>query len=245
MSDITKTEAVVLNKLEYSDSSLIAALYTKSEGRMSAIVKGGRSKNSKVGRLIDPMNVLDLVLYIKPSREVQIISSADLITYHKNILEDYDKLKYSYAVLELVKNYMLENEVNERLYNGIKRILGRFDTSAEHPGLIFSRFFIFFLGELGYDLQIEECTLCGRQIKEDEEKGFEFMKGIVCNSCLDKALLSAPMSKELFGLLMCLKTGKKTGNVETTSINYLLKFLDKYLRMHVENYTGLKSLSLD
>ena len=43
MSEIIKTEAVVLSKINYGDSSIIASLYSKNSGKMSVIIKGGRN----------------------------------------------------------------------------------------------------------------------------------------------------------------------------------------------------------
>jgi DNA repair protein RecO (recombination protein O) len=58
MSEIVKTEAVVLNKIDYRDTSVIASLYTEDFGKISAIIKGGRSSKSKTGRIVDPLNHL-------------------------------------------------------------------------------------------------------------------------------------------------------------------------------------------
>ena len=43
MSEIIKTEAMVLTKMDYGDTSKIVSLYTKDFGKLSAIIKGGRS----------------------------------------------------------------------------------------------------------------------------------------------------------------------------------------------------------
>jgi DNA repair protein RecO (recombination protein O) len=76
MSEILKTEAFVLSKLNYGDTSSIVSLYTKDSGKISAIIKGARSPKSKMGMIIDPLNFLEIILYKKDSREVQLISSA-------------------------------------------------------------------------------------------------------------------------------------------------------------------------
>ena len=52
MSEIIKTEAVVLSKLNYGDSSSIASLFTEDFGKLSVIVKGARSPKSKYGKLL-------------------------------------------------------------------------------------------------------------------------------------------------------------------------------------------------
>ena len=69
MSEIIKTEAIVLNKINYGDTSMIASLYTKDHGKISAILKGGRSSKSKIGAVVNPANYLEIVIYKKDTRQ--------------------------------------------------------------------------------------------------------------------------------------------------------------------------------
>ncbi|HSP87123.1 MAG TPA: DNA repair protein RecO, partial [Ignavibacteriaceae bacterium] len=68
MSEIIKTEAVVLSKMDYRDSSNILSLYTKDFGKLSVIHKGARSPKSKKGFIAEPLNHLHIIIYKKDSR---------------------------------------------------------------------------------------------------------------------------------------------------------------------------------
>ena len=122
MSEIVKTEAVVLSKMDYRDTSSILSVYTKDYGKISVILKGVRNPKSKKGFVAEPLNHLHIIIYRKDSRELQLLSSADLISHFPRIKEDLDRLKYSLAILELVKNLTPDNEVNTRLFNGLSLI---------------------------------------------------------------------------------------------------------------------------
>ncbi len=41
MAEITKSEAIVLRKTKFSDTSLIVQIYTKEKGKISALVERG------------------------------------------------------------------------------------------------------------------------------------------------------------------------------------------------------------
>ncbi len=99
MSDIIKTEAVVLSKLNYGDTSSIVSLYTETDGKLSAIIKGGRGPKSKNGKIIDPLNHLQVIIYKKMSRDIQILSDANLISHFVTITEKFDATKYSFAII--------------------------------------------------------------------------------------------------------------------------------------------------
>lgn len=97
MSEIIKTEAIVLNKIKYGDTSMIATLYTKDFGKLSGIIKGGRSSKSKIGSAVDQLNHLEIILYKKDTREVQLISNASIISHFPGIKNEFKKLQYALA----------------------------------------------------------------------------------------------------------------------------------------------------
>ncbi len=59
-----------------------------------------------------------------------------------SLKNDLPKLKYAYAVIELVKNLMAEREVNKQVFKGVVRILSRINSSNEKPDISFGRFFL-------------------------------------------------------------------------------------------------------
>lgn len=244
MSEIIKTEAVVLSKINYGDTSLIVSLYTKDYGKISVIVKGGRSPKSKTGFIVDPINNINVVIYSKDTRELQILSGADLISPFSRIKEDYDKLKYSHAVLELLKKLTVDHEVNERLYKGLVRILSLFETSDEPPVVIFGRFFLFFLTELGYEIQLEKCSGCGRTNLEGKDLAYNYGMGILCTDCRKEYLESYYISSELFYHLICLKKSKNKIKNNTAAAEKAVVFMEKYLMYHIPDFKGIQSLQL-
>jgi DNA repair protein RecO (recombination protein O) len=240
MSEIVKTEAVVLSKINYGDTSNIASFFTKEFGKLSAIVKGGRNPKSKIAMIIDPLNHLELVLYKKDSRDLQFISNADLISHFARIREDFERLKYSYAIIELVKKLTAENEVHHKLFRGIIRILDLINSSNEKPEILFSRFFIFFLAEIGYDLQLNSCASCGRTNLEGMQLSYNFEIGILCEDCRGNFIESFKIPVELFSFLICLKKNKVNGASKET-VEKAILFLEKYLRFHVQDFQGITS----
>ncbi len=244
MSEIVKTEAVVLNKINYGDTSSIAALFTKSYGKLSAIIKGGRSPKSKISFIADPLNYLQIILYKKDNRELQILSSADIISHFPRIKEDLEKLKFSYAILELVKKLSPEHEANERLFNGLIRILNLYEDSTEHPKILFGRFFIFFLTELGYAVQIQKCASCGKSNLNNMNLAYNFELGILCNDCKSSYIESYQINPELFNYLHCLKQNKKVVYEREMIYDKAIMFLELYLKFHITDFNGIKSFQL-
>jgi len=244
MSQIVKTEAIVLSKLDYSDSSKIVSLYSESFGKISGIVKGARNKNSKIGMVVDPLNVIQMVLYNKEQRDVQLISSAELISYFQNIRNNFESIKYGYAVLELLKNLTVENEANERLYKGSKKILQLMDKSGETPEILFLKYFLFILQEAGFEIQMEHCSVCNNKIDKTKVNGFSFEHGMLCHSCRiqNHTFLEIPM--ELFEQIYSLKKGIKLKSYNQQAMRKLIIALEKFIKFHIHGFNGIKSLQL-
>ena len=72
---IVKSKGIVLSYMKYGDTSIISRIFTEERGYGSYIVNAIRSKNSKksIGHF-QPFSILDLVFYIKESRDLQRVS---------------------------------------------------------------------------------------------------------------------------------------------------------------------------
>ena len=241
MSEIIKTEAVVLSKINYGDSSIIASLYSKDSGKMSVILKGGRSPKSKMGMMIDPLNHLEIVFYKKESRDVQILSGAEIIAHFHHLKEDLERLKYSYAVIELVKNLSPENEPNVKIFKGIVRILSLFDSSDERPEILFGRFFLFFIEEVGYELQLFKCSVCGKGELKNKILGYNYDRGLLCEDCKTENINNYEINPELFDYLHCLKTNKSIQSANNNIIKNVNNFFENYLKFHISDFKGIQS----
>ncbi len=243
MSEINKTEAVVLSKMNYGDSSSIASLFTEDFGKLSVIVKGARSPKSKFGKMIDPLNYLSVVVYRKESREIQLLSQADIINHYPSIKNDLIKLGYAQAIIELVKYLLAEHEVNKKIFKGVVKILSRLNIGDEKPEITFGRFFIFFLKETGYMIQTDSCTLCGK-VKLENIVYYNFEKGLMCGECRKAVVDNYEINSELLSYLNCLKNNESAAVFSNLIIRKAIIFMENHLKYHVSDFKGIGSLKL-
>jgi len=243
MSEIVKTEAIVLSKMNYGDTSSIASLFTEDLGKISVIVKGARSPKSKYGKIVDPLNHLSVVLYKKESREIQLLSQADIVEHYPNIKIDLSKLGYAYGVVELVKNLLADREVNKRIFKGIIRILSNMNSGDEKPEITFGRFFIFLLKETGYDIQIDSCALCGKD-KLNGGLFYNFEKGLICGECKKSVVDNYDINLELLRYLNCLKTNESAAAFSNLITRKAINFMESHLKYHMPDFKGISSLKI-
>ncbi|MBK6915569.1 MAG: DNA repair protein RecO [Ignavibacteriales bacterium] len=242
MSEIVKTEAIVLGKMDFSDTSIITNLFTRDFGKFSLILKGGRNPKNRIGPLIDIPNYLNIVFYKKENRELQLLSNADSINHFPGIKNDYDKIIYAFAVVEIIKKLIPDNELHNKLFNGVVRILTLLNSSDEAVEILFSRFFLFFLEEIGFQVQLNECSICGKNQLHNQLLGFNFNSGIICEDCKINYKNSYQIDAELFKYLHCLKFSKKTESLKIDTANKAIEFMEKYLKFHIPDFQGIQSL---
>lgn len=241
MSDIVKTEAFVLGRINFRDSSNIVSLFTKGFGKLSAIVKGARNPKNKIGLAIDPPNHLQIIMYKKDNRDLQLLTGADIISHYSHIKSDLEKLKYVYAILELVNKLIPENESNLKLFTGLERIFHLYEAEDEPPIVLFGRFFMFFLKEIGYEVQLDKCISCGKSNLNEQNLAYNFELGILCESCKSNYLESFSINSELFEYLLCLKNNKKFYKIDKNTLDKAIKFMGDFLKYHIPDFKGFQS----
>ncbi len=244
MPEILKTEGIVLSKLDFQESSKIVRVYTKDYGKKSFIVKAARSKTSKTGNIVDPLNHLELVFYQKDSRDIQIISDAALINFYPRIKNDYESLIYCSAITELIDRLIHEADPNERLLKGTLRIFKLINEEVSKAKMYFVKYLFFLLDELGYQLQSEKCSSCSARLDNVPKIGFNYEKGFLCNNCMSNQLINFSFSEEQFKKLRCLSSRSSNCDENDDLLEKLIGFFEKYLSYQVEEFHEIKSLKL-
>ncbi len=241
MSVISTVQGIVLKKIEYGDTSHIITLYTKQHGKLSAIIKGSRSSKSKMGNKVDVMNLVEIVLYRKQSREVQVISQVELLNPFSKIKEDLDKLKYATGMLELLLFLIPEDDVNERLFVGTVKALEKIDESEVPPINVFAKYLIFIIKETGYEIQLQYCTECNADLRKSDSFAFKPDQGILCSQCKNLYDFAEQIGKEHFDLLNCLNTKNYCVKFKRKTVEQIIGLLEKYLIYHIPEFKGIKS----
>ncbi len=243
MPEIIKFTGLVLKKINYGDTSKIATFFTGEYGKITGILKGGRSSKSKIGSVVDQLNEVEIILYSKPNREVQLISQANLSRSFPGIKSDLDALKYSSAILELLDYFIMENEAHERLYRGVIRILDLINNDPQSTQVYFVKFMLFFLDEIGFGLNLDNCKICGKKFKEGE-KGLNLELGFICEDCKSDHLVSYNLNEELFNNLVCLSTKNDNNIYNNEDLNKLILILERVIMFHSPDFPGIKSLKV-
>lgn len=113
-----KTKGIVLNYIKYSDTSIIAKIYTEAFGLQSYIVNSVRSSksNNKIA-LFQPLTLLDMVVYHKNNHGLQRISEMRCAEPYFAIPFDIHKTSISIFISEILLKTLKEETANQELFD--------------------------------------------------------------------------------------------------------------------------------
>jgi DNA repair protein RecO (recombination protein O) len=142
---LEKTRGIFLHGIKYSETSLIATIYTESFGRQSLMINGIHSKNSLAkASVFQPLYLLDLEIYHHPGKEIQRLKNARITTPFTTIPFDIRKSSQVIFLSEVLYKCLREEEANAELFNFIFHSLSFLDLTDS--GI--SNFHIWFLFRL-------------------------------------------------------------------------------------------------
>lgn len=126
---IVETNGIVLNYFKYGDSSIIVKIFTEEHGYGSYIVNSIRSARSKksIGHF-QPFSILELILYVKETRELQRVSDYKNKIPLQDIHQNFTKSSITIFLTEmLTKLLQAEQSANPDLYHFLHDSILTFD----------------------------------------------------------------------------------------------------------------------
>jgi len=219
---ILKTEALVLKRTDFSNTSQILDLFTLDRGRVPVLAKGARHYRKRVHRLIDLLYHGQAIILEKPTREVQILGDFETIDHFPGLRRHLDRFHAGLHVLHLLRRVTQPEAAEPRLFSLAVRGLTRFQSAPlERMPAETIAFDQRFLSVIGFRLVLACCPRCGVTHRERDATAFQPVAGgAVCDRCRSSGVgPSLPMSAAGRGLLreLAQRTGADRDRVRLVS----------------------------
>src|ERR1700750_1569339 len=112
-----KTRAIVLHTIKYSETSVIAKIYTERFGLVSYIVKGVRSAKSKSkASLLQPLTLLEMEVSPRETKQFQFIKEFRRAYNYRAIPFDIMRSSVALFLLEVISKSIREHEENTEMF---------------------------------------------------------------------------------------------------------------------------------
>jgi DNA repair protein RecO (recombination protein O) len=140
-----KTRGIVLRTVDYSDTSIITKIYTEQFGVQSYLIKGAKRKNASIkANLFQPLSLLELVVYKKEKKNLQILKEAATGYHFTSIQNEPAKASILFFLNEILLKCLQEEEENPELFSFLYESIQSLDTAENN----FSNFHLIFLMRL-------------------------------------------------------------------------------------------------
>lgn len=223
---IESTKGICLHYYKYSESSVIAKIFTEKFGLQSYVMKGVRNKKSKNKlNLLYPLNPVLLEVTNNKKREVQYVKEINRVGNLSNINLDMNKRFISMFVSEVLMKVLVESEKEDSIFSFICETVN----TIENSDILSKNFSLLFLLQLSSYLGFFPSS-------ENSDKNlFDLENGCFTNQSAYYNISGE--NKEYFKSLLV----NKEVTIPYINRKELLKSLQKYYSLHHYNIENLKS----
>ena len=231
---IAATRGIVFHTINYSDSTVIAKIFTEAFGLRSYLVNSAHSKRSSTkSNLLQPLSLIEIVAYEKERKQLQRVKEIRTDVQYNNIGRDISRNTIVLFLNEVLYNAIREEEKNPFLFEFIHSAMQILDLLHVSP----ANFHLSFLAELSKHLGFyprgnysEFCTW------------FDLHDGeFVPERPVHPNFLGNPHSKQLFLLMTAGFEKGAVLSISNAERKVLLQSLLYYYKTHLEPFGELKS----
>jgi DNA repair protein RecO (recombination protein O) len=232
-----KTKGVILHQIKYTDSGVIAQVYTRDFGRQSIMIKGMRSRKSgKHNVLFQPMFILDLIFYYRESRGIQVLKEFSVSYSPAEIYADVKKSCIAVFLAEILTSVLKEESPNFELFDYIEDSIKYLDKCDSG----FANFHIAFLIGLSSFLGFEPGTR-----DDPEKKYFDLLNGTFVNMPPLHSAYADPHVSDILAEFFKVSFDQMRSIPLTGSLrNEVLETIIRYFSIHLPGLKKVNSLDI-
>lgn len=253
---VQKTHAIVIRAFPLRETHKIITFYTPDFGKIKAVAYGVKSPKSKLSGRLELLNHGMLLFNYRENRDLQNLTSFDLIEGFDGIRDDFSRITYGCYFAELVDAIASEGDANPEIFALLRNTYQVLVDTDDVP-LLARVFEIKFLDLAGYAPQLSHCTHCGSvptpvpaktsHVTPTSSLVMQFSVrhgGLLCGKCQHRdtsAFTIAPGSCELLKTLRKSELGK-LNRMRASKRNHreMKLMLISFIQYHTER--SLKSL---
>ena len=231
-------EVLIVKDVSYKENDKILHALSRSMGKIQLISKGSKKPNSHL------VNVSQIFAHSKctmtKSRDMYIITSAELIDNFYNLKNNMDAFYYGNYILELISYVAQENEYDYKIFDMTVSVIHYLSCFNENFDKLTAAYELKLVSMLGYKPDFLHCLSCGDTIKADAKFSIKD-GGMFCSKCVNYGNGINVTYGEILTLDKILKSKfENIGSIEVNMkiLNLIRNFLFYYIGK--DNFTTLK-----
>jgi len=233
---IHRTEALVLNRRDFRETSIIADFYTRDFGKLSGLLKGIRAEPAKFASNLEPFSLNEIIFYRKRNSSLHLVTQADKRNNFDGIRQNITKSGMSSLMMELLGAIMPQEDKNEDVFDLSLTCLSELENSS-HPDKVMTIFKIKMLSLSGFKPHFDSCVSCGDKVSGQSKFSLN-LGGLLCPKCYHKDLSSRSIFRGTVASILHIERNDMRANLNL-GMNPQIKrelelILNAFLNFHLE-----------
>lgn len=201
------TEAVVLRRFDFGETSQVGHLYTRELGRLSVLAKGIKRPGPELQGPMDLPARAAVRVVQRPRSELDLLTRYRVVTGHPGLRRSAPRLFAAMYVSEVLRQGTRDLDPDPALYDHTVAVLEALDGAApEEIGPLVAAYELGYLARAGFLPDFGRCTSCGRPAPESGAVRFSPARGgLVCRGCSPRAggglVVLEPVVREVLRVL--------------------------------------------
>lgn len=233
---IHRTQALVLNKRDFRETSIIADFYTRDFGKLSGLLKGIRKDAVKFASNLEPFSLNEIIFYQKRNSSLHLVTQADKKNNFDSIRQNIVKAGMACVITELLGAVMAQEDKNEDVFDLSITCLSELG-AANNPDKVMTIFKIKMLALSGFKPHFDSCVSCGDKIL-GQSKFSLVLGGLLCERCCQKDLGSRSIFRGTVASILHIERNDIKTNLNLGMNHQIKKELDlilnSFLNFHLE-----------
>lgn len=233
---LQKTRAIALKVTNYSENSVVAQLFTEEFGIQSYLINGARKPKAKLHvSMLQPLHLLDMVVYYKDSGALQRIKEATAAPILQQIPLDITKSSVAMFLNEILYKVLKEQQPDPQLFNFIRQSILWLD----HTDRPIHNFHLCFLMKLSRFLGYMPTT------PDKPKPYFDLVDGVFINHApAHKYILQEPHTYMFHAILNITYQESYTIQMSHEDRIHLLAQIINFYKLHTDNFGTVNSLQI-
>lgn len=180
-----KAVALVLRTHDFSESSVVAHLYTREFGKIRVLAKGAKRPKNPFDFALDLLTLCRIVFLRKSTEGLDLLTEAKVLRRFRVERENLPGLYGAYYVAELLQALTHDYDPNPPLFDLAAETVAALQNQP-HPARRVARFEWQLLDLLGHGPSLEVCVGCGERMEPERGGRLYFALhdgGGVCPRC--------------------------------------------------------------
>ncbi len=230
---IHTTDAIVLRRYLYRETSVIVTCLTDRYGKLKGLVKGLRAQPNRHRSAMEPLTINRIVFYDTRTSQLHLISQCDLLAPLTGLQHTLPIAQLAGFCVELADTVVPLEEPQPAIYHLLKHTLERLALGGEDALLVRLHYVIRLLRLAGFQPQLDTCTSCGSTV---HVQGFWSPRqgGLLCEKCLHEDPRAEAASPELLEALDQLAQADAPPALDVAMLSTLRQRLDEFLHWRLD-----------